>query len=101
MKNMNADKMIMRSNQSVFSRAVISCLEVSMREFRVSCVCDVARNVAVDSSHVTGQQKGPMGKSPIPSIWVVRTDRSSSLCMRFIVRRRASVTSSFALVSAS
>jgi len=31
MKNINADRRIMRSNQSVFSRAVMSCFEVSRR----------------------------------------------------------------------
>jgi len=31
MKNIKADRMTMRSNQSVFSRAVMSCLEVSRR----------------------------------------------------------------------
>jgi hypothetical protein len=55
MKNMNAERIRIRSSQSDFSRAVISCLEVSMNELRVSCVCDVARNVAVDSSKADGQ----------------------------------------------
>lgn len=36
MKKRKADKMIIRSSQSAFSRAVMSCLEVSMRELRES-----------------------------------------------------------------
>lgn len=57
MKNMNAERMIKRSSQSAFSRVVMSCLEVSISELRTSCVCDVARNVVVDSSSVAGQYK--------------------------------------------
>ena len=46
--------------------------------------------------------EGGMNKSGNrPSIWVDKTERSSSPCMRPIVRRRASVTSLLALVSAS
>lgn len=50
MKKRKADKMIIRSSQSAFSRAVMSCLEVSMRELRESWVCEVARSIAVESS---------------------------------------------------
>lgn len=50
MKNIKAEMMMIRSSQSAFSRAVMSCLEVSMSELRESWVCEVARSVAVDSS---------------------------------------------------
>ncbi len=50
MKNMNAERMRIRSSQSAFSRAVMRCLEVTISVLRVSWVCDVARNVEVDSS---------------------------------------------------
>jgi hypothetical protein len=48
MKNVNAENISTRSNQSDFSNAVISCLDVPMRPVSVSCVVDVERRVAVD-----------------------------------------------------
>lgn len=54
-KNMNAESITIRSSQSVFSRAVIRCLDVIMSVLSVSWVCDVARNVEVDSSTELGE----------------------------------------------
>ena len=42
--------MSMRSIQSDFSSAVISCLEVDIREVRTSCVEEVDFRAAVDDS---------------------------------------------------
>jgi hypothetical protein len=84
-KKRNPERMSILSSQSAFSSAVMSCFEVDMTEERVSCCKDVERRDAVEES----------------SIWVVRTDRSSSVCMRAMVRRRASVTSELAFIKAS
>jgi hypothetical protein len=84
-KKQKPERMSILSSQSAFSSAVISCFEVVMTEERVSCCKDVERREAVEES----------------SIWVFRTDRSSSVCMRAMVRRRASVTSELAFIKAS
>ena len=84
-KKKNPERISILSSQSAFSSAVISCFEVDMTEERVSCCKDVERREAVDDS----------------SICVVRTDRSSSVCIRAMVRRRASVTSELAFIKAS
>ena len=84
-KKQNPERTSILSSQSAFSSAVIRCFEVVMTEERASCCNDVERREAVDES----------------SIWVVRTDRSSSVCMRAMVRRRASVTSELAFIKGS
>ena len=84
-KKAKPERIRMRSSQSDFSSAVTRCLEVDITVFRVSCCRDVERRVAVDSSRSC----------------VLSTERSSSDCMRDMVRRSASVTSEFACISAS
>jgi hypothetical protein len=84
-KKQKPERMRMRSSQSLFSSAVTSCFEVDMTLLSVSCWSEVERRVEVDSSRS----------------WVLRTERSSSDCMRDIVRRRASVTSELAFIRAS
>ena len=70
---------------------------------RVECVEYVERRVADDAS----KRKWPQleedcrKRKILPSIWLVRTDFSSSFCIRPIVRRSDSVTLSFAVMSAS
>ena len=62
----NPEMMRIRSTQSDSSSAVMRCLEVDKTLLRASCWSDVERRVAVEES----------------SIWVVRTERSSSACIR-------------------
>lgn len=81
-KKTNPEMIRIRSSQSDFSSAVMSCLEVDITLSRTSCWRDVERRVAVEES----------------SICVVRTERSSSACIRETVRRRASVTSELAFM---
>lgn len=102
MKNMNADIINIRSSQSDFSSAVMRCFDVPMRLARVSCVDDVERRDAVDASGIYYSLMLVIGKAlNSPSICVDKTDRSSSPCIIFMVRRRASVTSSFAFIRTS
>lgn len=84
-KNASAAQMRRRSSQSAFSSAVISCREASVAEARTSCCVEAARSVWELWS----------------SIWCERTERSSSPCMSPSVRRRVSVTSLLAFISAS
>jgi len=85
MKKKKPERIRTRSNQSDFSKAVTSCFDVCMTLLRVSCCEEVERRVVVESS----------------SIWLERTDRSSSVCIRAIVRRRPSVTSALAFMRRS
>jgi hypothetical protein len=102
-KNVNAERMRTRSSQSVFSRAVMRCLEVVRREVRVEWVEVVERRVVVEVSVGCAHVGYNMGEreGDIPSIWTERTERSSSLCISPIARRRASVTSALAFMSVS
>ena len=51
-KKMNPEMIRIRSSQSDFSSAVMSCLEVCMTLLRVSCWRDVERMVAVEESSI-------------------------------------------------
>jgi hypothetical protein len=85
MKKRKLERIRTRSSQSDFSKAVTSCFDVCMTLLRISCCEEVERRVVVESS----------------SIWLERTDRSSSVCIRAIVRRRPSVTSALAFIRRS
>ena len=51
-KNMNPQMIRIRSSQSDFSSAVMSCLEVDMTLSRTSCWRDVERSIAVEESSI-------------------------------------------------
>ena len=51
-KKTNPEMIRIRSSQSDFSRAVMSCLEVNMTLLRTSCWRDVERRVAVEESSI-------------------------------------------------
>jgi len=85
MKKKKPERIRTRSSQSDFSKAVTSCFDVYITLLRVSCCEEVERRVVVESS----------------SSWLERTDRSSSVCIRAIVRRSPSVTSALAFMRRS
>lgn len=92
-KNAREARINTLSSQSDFSRAVTSVLDVERRLVSVSCWVEVLRSVFVESSTKIESEKDEASNTlgHARNIWVDKTERSSSACIRAVVRLRASV----------